>query len=52
MFTAQIPSALLKAMQFAGLVEVKTTLMNGAVSTEYRFLPNATEFIAKYFEKQ
>lgn len=52
LFLAQIPSALLKALQSAGLVDVKTTLMNGAVSTEYRFLPNATEFIVKYFEKQ
>jgi RHS repeat-associated protein len=52
LFTAQIPSALVKALQSAGLVEVKTTLMNGAVSTEYRFLPNATQFIVKYFEKQ
>lgn len=52
LFTAQIPSALVKALQSAGLVEMKTTLMNGAVSTEYRFLPNATQFIVKYFEKQ
>jgi RHS repeat-associated protein len=52
LFSAQIPSALLKELQGAGLVEMKTALMNGVVSTEYRFLPNATEFIVKYFEKQ
>jgi RHS repeat-associated protein len=53
LFSAEIPQALLKALEKAGLVVQSTTQMKGgAQATEYRFLPQATEFIARYFTEE
>jgi RHS repeat-associated protein len=50
LYSAQIPKALISALESAGLVQRSTTSMGGTVGTELRFLPNATEFITKYFK--
>ena len=52
-YGAAIPRALVSTMEKAGLAQARTTTMpGGAQATEYRFLPQATEFVAKFFEKQ
>jgi RHS repeat-associated protein len=52
-YTAAIPRALVSAMEKAGLAQARTTTMpGGAQATEYRFLPQATEFVTKLFEKK
>ena len=50
LYTAQIPKALVSLLESAGLVQRSTTSMGGATGTELRFLPNATEFVAKFFK--
>ena len=52
-YGAAIPRALVSTMEKAGLAQVRTTTMpGGAQATEYRFLPQATEFVTKFFEKK
>lgn len=48
-YVANIPTALISVMKQAGLVLESTTSMGSSVATELRFLPQATEFIAKMF---
>jgi RHS repeat-associated core domain len=50
-FVAQIPQALLKALQDAKLVEVGQLVQKGSdkIVTQYRFAPEATEYILKFF---
>jgi hypothetical protein len=48
-FVANIPSALISAMKQAGLVTESITSMGAATATELRFLPQATEFIVRFF---
>jgi hypothetical protein len=53
LYGAAIPRALMSTMERAGLLQVSTTVMKGGTeATEYRFLPQATEFVAKMFEKK
>jgi RHS repeat-associated protein len=52
-YGAAIPRALVSTMEKAGLAQVRTTTMPGGTqTTEYRFLPQATEFVTKFFEKK
>ena len=49
-YEAQIPKALVDALQQAGLANYTTTSMGGVQATELRFLPQATEFVVSYFK--
>jgi RHS repeat-associated protein len=49
-FTARIPKALIERLRDAGLVKESVTQMGGARATEYRFEPEAMEFILRYFK--
>ncbi|MCW5981193.1 MAG: hypothetical protein KIT09_24130, partial [Bryobacteraceae bacterium] len=49
LFVANIPSGLISVMKQAGLVLESTTSMGAATATELRFLPQATEFVVKFF---
>ncbi|MFQ5527298.1 MAG: RHS repeat-associated core domain-containing protein, partial [Thermoanaerobaculia bacterium] len=49
LFEANIPKALLNQLEEAGLVVERLTELNGVVGKEIRFLPEATEFIEKFF---
>ncbi|MGV8040645.1 MAG: RHS repeat domain-containing protein [Thermoanaerobaculaceae bacterium] len=52
LFVARIPAALIAKLQQAGLVEVKTTMMGKrVVAIEYRFYPQASEFVARFFQQ-
>lgn len=48
-FVADIPNALIMQLEQAGLAIRSTTMMNGVVATEIRFLPGAMEFILPFF---
>jgi len=48
-YVANIPKALINLMKRAGLIETSTTSMGGATATEMKFLPQATEFVIKFF---
>jgi hypothetical protein len=50
LFRAQIPQALIKELERVGLAEVRTVTMGGVTGTEIRFLPQATEFITRFFK--
>ena len=52
LFSAQIPKALVNELQRIGLVRVSQTMMNGVKATEYRFSPEAAEYITRYFKPQ
>jgi len=53
LYGAAIPKALMEVMKKAGLVEAKTVAMKGSArATEYRFLPQAAEFIVKFFKEK
>jgi len=49
MYVANIPKALLDQMTNAGLIQVSTTSMGGAVAQELKFAPQAAEFVVKFF---
>jgi hypothetical protein len=49
-YVANIPAALISVMKQAGLLLESTTSMGGAVATELRFLPQASEFVVKFFK--
>lgn len=49
-FTGQVPTALLSELEGAGLAVRSTTHQAGAVATEVRFLPQATEYIVPFLE--
>jgi RHS repeat-associated protein len=48
-YVANIPSALVQTMENAGLVTRSTTSMGGAVATELKFAPQATQFVVQFF---
>jgi len=52
-YAAEIPQALMKGLQSAGLVEQSTLVQKGSnvVVTQYKFLPGATEYILKFFKE-
>jgi hypothetical protein len=50
-YAARIPEAVLKMLQNARLLEVRRTLMNGVEGIEYRFAPEAMEYLAKFFKE-
>ena len=52
LFTGNVPWALLKQMEWAGLVIPSTTGMGAATSGEYRVLGQASEFIIKFLTPQ
>jgi RHS repeat-associated protein len=53
LYGAAIPRALVTTMEKTGLVQARTTMMQGgAQATEYRFLPQATEFVTKFFTER
>ena len=52
LFSAQIPKALVSELQRIGLVQVSQTMMNGVKAMEYRFMPQAAEYVAPYFKPQ
>jgi len=52
LYTGAIPRGLMSTMEKAGLVQARTTMMQGAQATEYRFMPQATEFVARFFDKK
>ncbi len=51
LYQAQIPKALLMTLEKAGLALPSATNMGGKAATEYRILPQAAEFIVKYFRQ-
>jgi len=52
-YAAAIPRALVAALEKAGLAQIRaTTMPGGTQATEYRFLPQATEFVTNFFEKK
>lgn len=51
LYMARIPEHAIKLLQKAGLVEIRQTLMNGVRGVEYRFLPQATDYLSRYFEE-
>jgi RHS repeat-associated protein len=48
-YVGNIPKALVETMKRAGLAQESTTSMAGATAREIKFLPNATEFVVKFF---
>ena len=48
-YRANIPIALIKTLERAGLVRESITQMGGVTAREYRFLPEAAEFITRFF---
>jgi RHS repeat-associated protein len=51
MYTARIPEHVIRLLQKAGLVETRQTLMNGVRGVEYRFRPEAMDYLSRYFEE-
>ena len=49
MYTAQIPTALVKALEIAGMARVITTEMAGRVATEIQFSAAAIRYIVPFF---
>jgi hypothetical protein len=52
LFSAQIPRTLVNELYNMGLVRISQTMMNGVKAVEYRFRPEAAEYIARYFKAQ
>jgi hypothetical protein len=52
LFTAQIPQALLQALEKVGMVRQSVTEMNGVRAIEYKFFPQATEFVVQFFHEE
>jgi RHS repeat-associated protein len=50
-FQADIPKALLMGLQDNHLLFIKVTNMNGVTGQEYRFAPEAAQFIVGFFEQ-
>lgn len=50
-YVANIPKALLDLMERTGLAESSTTNMGGAIASEVKFQPQATEFVVKFFTR-
>ncbi|MDQ3803537.1 MAG: RHS repeat-associated core domain-containing protein [Acidobacteriota bacterium] len=48
-YTANIPKALIETLRTARLVEQRVTRMGGTSAVEYRFRPEAAEFIIRFF---
>jgi len=48
-YTAQVPNALLWEVEWVGLAQRKTLEMGGVIGTEIRFVPQATEFVTRFF---
>jgi|SRR5688572_24951689 len=51
LYMARIPEHAIRMLQKAGLVEIHRTLMNGVRGVEYRFLPQATDYLSRYFKE-
>lgn len=49
-FVAQIPKTLINGLRQAGLLEVRTTVMNGIKGTEYRFSAEGAQYVTKFFK--
>jgi RHS repeat-associated protein len=51
-FAADLPKALIQALQKTRLLEIRDTVTpNGVRGTEYRFAPGAYKYIVKFFEE-
>ncbi len=48
-YEAEIPNALLRQMEEIGLAQQTTTMMDGVIGVEIRFLPEASEYIVPFF---
>jgi RHS repeat-associated protein len=51
LYMARIPEHAIKMLERAGLVTIQRTMMNGVRGMEYRFRPEAMEYLARYFEE-
>lgn len=51
LYRARIPEDALRLLQKAGLVEIRQTLMNGVQGVEYRFRPEAMDYLSRYFKE-
>jgi hypothetical protein len=49
-YTAQIPIALIEHLRTAGLLQQSITQMGGRTAIEYRFAPEAAEFLISFFK--
>jgi RHS repeat-associated protein len=49
-YTASIPKALIETLRTANLVQQSVTRMGGTTAIEYRFAPQAAEFILQFFK--
>ena len=48
--SVNVPEQLVKLMENAGLAQRSPTIINGAQGQEIRFLPQATEYITRFFK--
>jgi|SRR5215204_3442749 len=48
-YRANIPKALIETLKSAGLMRKSITQMGGVSAREYRFAPEAAEFISRFF---
>ena len=51
LYMARIPEHAIRMLDRVGLVTVQKTMMNGVRGMEYRFRPEAMEYLARYFEE-
>jgi RHS repeat-associated protein len=51
LYMARIPEHTIKLLERAGLVTIRSTMMNGVRGIEYRFRPEAMEYLSRYFEE-
>lgn len=51
LYLARIPEHAIKLLERAGLVTIRNTMMNGVRGIEYRFRPEAMEYLSRYFEE-
>ena len=51
LYMARIPEHAIKLLERTGLVAIRTTMMNGVRGIEYRFRPEAMEYLSRYFEE-
>jgi hypothetical protein len=52
LFGASIPQALMSTMEKVGLMETRKVSMGGVDATEFRFAPQATEFVSRFFSEK